>query len=198
VGELQSALDALAAEDLHGLSDGQVLDRTALLVAVVNRANAELTRTVRHADITSAVEHDGLKGPRSWLIGHVRLSPAEASRLVRSGRALEHFPAVAAGFAEGYITAAQVNVVAEKVGDTERARAALLGVDLGAFDRDWATIASTARHDVLAEAVGLFDAALDPDGLEPDPTEGRRLSIARHTDGSITGRFDLDAVGGEK
>jgi lysozyme family protein len=38
VGELQSALDALAAEDLHGLSDGQVLDRTALLVAVANRA----------------------------------------------------------------------------------------------------------------------------------------------------------------
>ncbi|WP_306433819.1 DUF222 domain-containing protein, partial [Modestobacter marinus] len=37
-----------------------------------------------------------------------------------------------------------------------------------------------------------------PDGTEPDPTEGRRLVIARHADGSITGRFDLDAVGGEK
>jgi hypothetical protein len=40
--------------------------------------------------------------------------------------------------------------------------------------------------------------ALDPDGPEPDPTEGRRLVIAKHADGSITGRFDLDAVGGEK
>src|SRR3712207_7151626 len=27
---------------------------------------------------------------------------------------------------------------------------------------------------------------------------GRRLAIVRHADGSITGRFDLDAVGGEK
>jgi hypothetical protein len=39
---------------------------------------------------------------------------------------------------------------------------------------------------------------LNPDGTEPDPTEGRRLSFARHADGSITGRFDLDAIGGEK
>jgi hypothetical protein len=39
---------------------------------------------------------------------------------------------------------------------------------------------------------------LDPDGPEPDPTEGRRLSIATHADGSVSGRFDLDAVGGEK
>ncbi|WP_245177397.1 DUF222 domain-containing protein [Geodermatophilus sp. DF01_2] len=39
---------------------------------------------------------------------------------------------------------------------------------------------------------------LDADGPEPDPTEGRRLTIVEHADGSITGRFDLDAVGGEK
>jgi hypothetical protein len=46
--------------------------------------------------------------------------------------------------------------------------------------------------------VQRYLAALDPDGPEPDPTAGRRLTIARHADGSITGRFDLDAVGGEK
>jgi hypothetical protein len=39
---------------------------------------------------------------------------------------------------------------------------------------------------------------LDPDGPEPDPTEQRSLTIARHADGSISGRFDADAVGGEK
>ena len=47
MSELRSVLDALAVDDLHDLSDGQVLERVALLVAVVNRANAELTRTVR-------------------------------------------------------------------------------------------------------------------------------------------------------
>ncbi|HEV7727472.1 MAG TPA: DUF222 domain-containing protein, partial [Modestobacter sp.] len=40
--------------------------------------------------------------------------------------------------------------------------------------------------------------ALDPDGPEPDPTEGRSFSIAKHPDGSVSGNYRLDAVGGEK
>src|SRR3954447_19237875 len=92
MGELQSAVDALAGEDLQLMSAGQVLDRTAFLVALVNRANAELSRTVRHAENSQAAEHDGLKSMRSWLVGHARLAPAEASRVVRAGRVLEHFP----------------------------------------------------------------------------------------------------------
>src|SRR3712207_8462960 len=39
---------------------------------------------------------------------------------------------------------------------------------------------------------------LDPDGPEPDPTEGRSLTLATHADGSLSGVFHLDAVGGEK
>ncbi|MGY5885755.1 DUF222 domain-containing protein [Modestobacter lacusdianchii] len=198
MSELMSALDALAADDLHGLTDGAVLDRTALLVAVQNRMAAELTRTVRHGELTQAPEHDGLKSMRSWLIGHARLSAAEASRVVRSGRVLEHFPALAAGFAEGAVTAAQMDVVATAVGEPERARAAEQDVDLGAFDQAWAQVAVGSPHQSLAVAVRAFEDALDPDGTEPDPTEGRRLTIAKHADGSVTGRFDLDAVGGEK
>jgi hypothetical protein len=198
VSEIRSAVDALAAEDLHGLTNGQTLERTAALVQLANRVAAELTRTVRHGELTQAAEHDGLKSMRSWLIGHARLAPNDASKLVRSGRALEHFPAMATGFADGEVTAAQVDLVADAVRPADVARAQEQDVDLGAFDRDWATIAAGASHDVLKVAVQRFADALDPDGPEPDPTEGRRLSIARHADGSVTGRFDLDAVGGEK
>ncbi|MGY1854830.1 DUF222 domain-containing protein [Modestobacter sp. SYSU DS0290] len=198
MGQLNAVLDGLAGAGLHGLTDGQVLDRTAALVAARNRLDAELTRTVRHAETTQAAERDGLTSMRSWLIGHVRLAPVEASRIVRAGRALEALPALTAGFAEGSVTAAQVNVVAEKVGPGEVAQAHEQGVDLDAFDRDWAVIAAGAPHESLKTAVALFEEALDPDGPEPDPTEGRRLSIAKHADGSVTGRFDLDAVGGEK
>ena len=45
----------------------------------------------------------------------------------------------------------------------------------------------------LAQVVHHYLARLDPDGPEPDPTEGRSLTIAKHADGCITGRFDLDA-----
>jgi len=157
VTEFQSALDALAADDLHGLPDGQVLDRVAVLVAARNRSDAELTRTVRHADVTSAVEQDGLRSVRSWLIGRVRLSPNDATRVVRSGRVLGHFPTLAAGLAAGAVTAAQVNVVAEKVGSAEVARAQEQGIDLAAFDRDWAAVAAESRHDALVLAVQAFE-----------------------------------------
>ena len=198
MSELMSALDALAAEELHGLTDGAVLDRVAELVAVQHRVAAELTRTVRRADIIQAAERDGLKSMRSWLIGHVRLSQAEASRIVRSGRVLEHFPVLAAGFAEGVVTAGQVNVVAEKIGPSEVAKAQEQGIDLAAFDQVWAQVAAESPHESLAAAVQAFQDALDPDGPEPDPTEGRRFTMVTHADGSVTGRLELDAVGGEK
>jgi hypothetical protein len=41
-------------------------------------------------------------------------------------------------------------------------------------------------------------ARLDPDGPEPDPTEDRALWVTTHADGSVSGRFELDPVGGEK
>ncbi|MCZ2817058.1 HNH endonuclease signature motif containing protein [Modestobacter sp. VKM Ac-2984] len=198
MSELQSALDVLAADDLHLLSDAQVLDRTAMLVQLGNRVAAELTRTVRRAETTQAAERDGLKSMRSWLIGHARLSQTEASRIVRSGRVLEHFPVLAAGFAEGVVTAAQVNVVAEKIGAGEVARAEEQGIDLAAFDQVWTQVAVDSPHQSLATAVQAFEDALDPDGTEPDPTEGRRFTMVTHADGSVTGRFELDAVGGEK
>jgi hypothetical protein len=198
VGELQSAIDALAAEDLFALPPGAVLDRTGMLLQLVNRANAELTRTVRHADATGACEHDGKKTAQSWLRGHGHLTAAEAGRLVRSGRALEHLPATAAAFADGTLTASQVAVIAPIADDDKRAAAAEQGVDLGPIDRALVAVAHGEAHAQLPQVVHHYREALDPDGVEPDPTEGRRLSVTRHADGSGTGSFDLDAVGIEK
>src|SRR3712207_6972206 len=50
--------------------------------------------------------------------------------------------------------------------------------------------AAGAPHATVKQAVGHFLACLDPDGPEPDPTEGRSLSIAKHADGSLTGRSE--------
>ncbi|SDY77379.1 protein of unknown function [Modestobacter sp. DSM 44400] len=198
MGELTSALDALAADDLKPMFGPQLLDRAAELLQARNRIDAELTRTVRECELTQAAEHDGLKTMPSWLRGHGRLSSGVASRIVHAGRALEHLPAVAAGFAAGEVTAEQVAVIAPIAKPEALAAAAAQGVDVPAMEADLAAVAATAPHDKLQDVVKIYLAALDPDGSEPDPTEGRRLTIAKHADGSVTGRFDLDAVGGEK
>jgi len=76
--------------------------------------------------------------------------------------------------------------------------AAEQGIDLAAVDADLARLASCHLFDKVASAVATYLARLDPDGPEPDPTEGRRLSIVKHPDGTVSFRGDLDAVGGEK
>ncbi|SDY56741.1 protein of unknown function [Geodermatophilus africanus] len=188
----------LADDDLHALGDRALLDRTAELVRERNRIDAELTRTIRVADARQACEHDGLKTMPSWLRNHSRLSAAAAAELVRSGRALAHLPVLAAAFAAGDVTADQVAAIAPIARDAHRVAAAEQGVDLAEVDAALTAIAVPQPHRVLGQAVDRYLAMLDPDGPEPDPTEGRRLAIIKHADGSITGRFDLDAVGGEK
>src|ERR671921_2996748 len=100
MGELQSAIDALAADDLFDLTASQVLDRTAELVRARNRIDAQLALVLRHGDSTQAAEHDGKASMASWLRGHCRLSNAAIGQLKRAGRAMEHLPAVAAGFVD--------------------------------------------------------------------------------------------------
>jgi hypothetical protein len=198
VDQLLAALDALAAEDLTPLLGPALLDRLRPLLAAQNRLAAEVARTVREAEVSGAAEHDGLKSMTSWLRGHGHLSTAEAGRVVRAGRALVHLPALAAAFAAGAVTGEQAAVIGQVTDAEHLARAADQGVDLVAVDALLTGVACERPHVDTAQAVAHYLDRLDADGPEPDPTEGRRLVLAKHADGSLSGRFDLDAVGGEK
>src|SRR3954465_5940967 len=196
--ELESVLEALAAEDLDGLVASQLLDRTRLLVKARNRIDAELTRTVRRCEVTQAPERAGLPSMRSWLRGHVRLSAGEVRRLIGNGRALDQLPQLAAGFAAGAINAEQVAVVTAVAKPENGARAAAQGVELAAVDATLAEVAATQVHAQLGRVVGHKLARLDTSGPEPARTEGRSLTLSQHADGSLSLRGELDAVGGEK
>jgi hypothetical protein len=198
LADLERALDALAAEDLKPMFGPQLLDRTRRLLRAGNRLAAQTARSVREGELTQAPEHDGLKTMQSWLRGHARLSPAAAAQVVRNGRALEHLPAVATAFADGRITADQITVIAPVTLPEHLAAAAEQAVDLAEVDAVLAETAATRPHAVLAQVVHHYLERLDPDGPEPDPTEGRSLILIRHPDGSRSIRGDLDAVGGEK
>ncbi|MEX5720572.1 HNH endonuclease signature motif containing protein [Geodermatophilus maliterrae] len=196
--ELAAALDALAGDDLPALLGPQLNQRLRLLLTAQNRLAAEVARTLRQGEQASAAEHDGLKTMQSWLRGHGHLSAAEAARLVATGRALEQLPAVAAAFAAGALTAGQAAVIAPVADPGNLARAADVGVDVAEVDAALAVVAARQPYQKLSEVVCGYLDRLDPDGPEPDPTEGRRLTLVRHADGSRTIRGDLDAAGGEK
>lgn len=198
MGELQSALDALAAEDVRGLTPRQQLDGIGEMLAARNRLDAQLARWTRAADVAQAPEEDGVKNMRSWLRGHGRLSGAAAGQIVRNGRALEHLPALEAAFADGAVTAEQVAVVAP-VARADRQQAALeQGIDLAEIDRVLAAVAAERHIEQLTRAVRHYLSCLDPDGPEPDPTDDRSLTVSTLSDGTVVFRGQLDAVGGEK
>ncbi|PZU43864.1 MAG: endonuclease [Arsenicicoccus sp.] len=195
---LGSALDDLAGEDLSGRFGPELLDRLTGLLAAQNRLAAQVARTVRECEVTQAPEHDGLTTMASWLRGHGKLSPAAASRVVRTGRALADLPAVAEAFADGAVTAEQVALIAPVVEPANVAAAQAQAVDLAGVDATLAEVAAGSAFGPLRQVVGHYLARLDPDGPEPDPTEGRSWVFATHADGRVAGRFELDAVGGEK
>ena len=96
------------------------------------------------------------------------------------------------------MTADQLAVIAPIAAPDRLAAAAAQGVDLAGIEEALVAIATGERYDRLGQAVEHYLNRLDPDGPEPDPTERRALHLTKHADGSVTGRFDLDAVGGEK
>jgi hypothetical protein len=198
VDELLASLDTLAAEDLAPRFGPALLERLCPLLVAQNRLAAEVARTVRECEISGAAEHDGLKVMTSWLRGHGHLSDAQAARVVRAGRALEHLPTIAQALTAGALTGEQAAVIGRIAEPQRLAAAAEQDVDLTEIDAALTAIATTQPHQVLGQAVERYLAMLDTDGPEPDPTEGRRLVIVKHADGSGTGRFDLDAVGLEK
>ncbi|MGY1686120.1 DUF222 domain-containing protein [Geodermatophilus sp. SYSU D00867] len=177
---------------------GDVLDDVAALVAERNRIDARLARRVRAAGLEQAPERDGLRSMASWLRGHCRLSAAEAARLVRTGRALEHLPALAEAHDAGLVSAEQVAVAARAVTPERLTAAAAAGVDLAVVDAVLTGVAIEQSHADLVAVVQHYCNDLDPDGPEPDPTEGRSLTLSRHADGSLSFRGHLDAVGGER
>nr|WP_239523458.1 HNH endonuclease signature motif containing protein [Geodermatophilus normandii] len=153
---------------------------------------------VRAAELSQAPERDCLRSMASWLRGHCRLSAAEASRLVRNGRALEHLPALGEAHDAGLVSAEQVALAARAVPPERLTAAAAQGVDLTVIDAVFTQVAVEQSHADLAQVVQRDLDDLDPDGSEPDPTEQRSLTLAKHADGSLSIRGELDAVGGER
>ncbi|MBM7808335.1 hypothetical protein JOD57_004172 [Geodermatophilus bullaregiensis] len=177
---------------------GDVLDDVAALVAERNRVDALLARRVRAAELSQAPERDGLTSTASWLRGHCRLSAAAAGRLVTAGRVLEHLPALAEAHDTGLVSAEQVAVAGQILTPERLAAAAAAGVDLAVIDAVLTQVALDHPHADFVRVVRHYLADLDPDGPEPDPTEGRSLTLAKHADGSLSFRGQLDAAGGEK
>ncbi|SDF99076.1 HNH endonuclease signature motif containing protein [Klenkia brasiliensis] len=198
----REVVEAVTPPGGAGVVAPALLARVRGLQQLANVVDTALAHAVRAAENAQAAEFDGQKSLRSWMPGHLGVSPATASRLVRAGRTLEQLPQWDAAASAGRTTPDQTAVVARVATPARLAAAADLGVDVHGDDGLDATLTACAtgpQPEALPAVVKRTLDWIDPDGPEPDPTRRRELHLSRDTDGSggsAHGRWD--AVGFEK
>ena len=122
IGELRSAVDALAALNLDDL------DNTALgeLIVEVSRQHDRFDgirhRLVGEHDRRLAWKTDGARSEKHWLADHCRLSPAEAATRANTARNLDRLPATAQALTDGTISSGQARVSAQAGGTCQETR----------------------------------------------------------------------------
>jgi len=172
-----------------------LLARVRGLAQLANVVDTALAHAVRAAENAQAAEFDGHKTMRAWLPGHLNVSPATASRIVRAGRTLEQLPTWDAAASAGRITPDQTTTVSKVATPARLAAAADMGVGVTDLDAELTACATGPTPDTLGPVVKRALDWIDPDGPEPDPTRRRELHLD-HDAGTLHGR--LDPVGFEK
>jgi len=98
-------LELIAPEDL--------VDELASEFATRERVEARIAVLLARASESMAFERDGFSSLTALLIHRMSLHPAEAQRLVRRANALELMPLTSLAYAQGAISGAHVDVLAE-------------------------------------------------------------------------------------
>lgn len=191
VGGLRAAIDVVAGVDLDGLSDGELDAELVALVRERHRLDAEIARRAQRWDARSVWCSDGSRSAAGRLARDGRMARATADQVVRAGRAVATMPHTATAWADGDIGGDHVDLL-------RRAAGAGRG-DL--FARDEAMLVghcATMRFAQAAKVVRYWcqraDAELGADGTPPPPESYLRLGTSFQ--GSVTGEFVLDPIGG--
>jgi Domain of unknown function (DUF222)/HNH endonuclease len=186
---LTEVIDRLHEADPSMYGDAESIEAAQRQLA---RLDAFVTKATAAFDASRNWEPDGAASAVSWLVARCRLPKAQARRTVRRGRSLRQLPECTRAWAEGDITAAQVDVIdALRDDSTEEA-----------LVRDEETLvehAATLRYDLFVRAAAYWKQLADPDGAEEDD-EARRAQrdvyLARSFGGVWLGKITLDPISG--
>ena len=176
-------------------SDLSVLDNIVLSPAELidawaahERNAARLALATRRVEASGEWAHDGSVSMVAWLRDHCRMSHSDASAVVRRGRFLDNFGAVAMAACDGLLSAGHVQAMrsavkpaTEPVFAVQQCELVTIIAALSVADGQRAVSAWRQRAEALVE--------LD-DPVEPE----RELRFAQGGD-DLVGRFVLDKAG---
>jgi hypothetical protein len=186
---IREGLACLAGEDRSGWPAGVVSDLVLDLLAVRERLDAEVLRTVGRWDAMSAWADDGALSGSGWLADRAELTRGAARRLVRTAGLAYRNDRTAEALAEGTITATAVETMATLVGRHEEI--------FPEHEETLVKIARTLRADDFVVSMRHWRSIAD-DNDDPDPDdrfERRFFRISPTLDGAkIDGFLDPDAA----
>lgn len=118
LAQARDAVVAAAQVELWSLTDRQLAVEVADAVALRAQADAVLLARLGEADARGLARSRGATSTVAWLRGSHQLSPGEASRLVRTARALrEQLPATAQAITDGEVQLGQAEVIVDSLKD---------------------------------------------------------------------------------
>src|SRR6266508_5249950 len=195
---LTAAVDALAAEDLTRLPDGEAAARVLVLRRLLDRLEGQWLRELAGVDGRGAAgAEDDTQAPStaSWLRNQLRLGGGAARQAVRTARALFRGPlaATARALAAGELSAAHAGVLAAGTADlpaptTVEAEPVLL---------DAARRLDPRR---LRRVIAHLRAVADPDAADADQqrrSDRRGLWLASTWEGMLAVEGLLDPEAGQ-
>ena len=191
VEAFQKAVEAAAAVDLDTLTDAELDAELVALLRLRHRLDAELARRATRWETSGVWRSDGSRAPWARLSRTGSLSPGAAKQVLRHGRDVASMPGTAQAWAAGEIGADHVDLLAGAAGS---GRAEL-------FARDESMLVAQCEQLTFGQAVKVVqywcqraDAELDRDG--PPPPKPATLRLHTGVDGTVSGDFWLDPIGG--
>jgi len=160
----REVVGAAADVELWSLTDRELAVEVADAVALRAQADAVLLARLGEADARGLARSRGSSSMVAWLRGSHRLSSGEASRLVKTARALrEQLPATAQAMAAGEVHLGQAEVIADSLKDLDPSISPALVAEGEAN-----LIAECARLDPpdLGRLGRRLEELLDPDGVQ--------------------------------
>lgn len=192
--------EKLAAEDRRGWFPAALGDRITAVSAAREQLDAELLRLVGQWDAAGGWGADGYTSARSWLITNTPSNGPAAARLARSARHVQRFEATADALADGAITTAKVELLAEVAKGREdlyrRDEHVLLDAARRLCLRDLTIALRTWRH-LADDELGTDDPGrgFERVGLHVSPTPlGSALSGFLDPEGATTLTNALDLL----
>lgn len=189
--QLHAAVDAAGDFPLSCISGEEA--RTVLADLQTVRAKLDCVVVTALAAPGPAELVAGETGHRSvaaLVAADTRQDPRRIGSDMRLGLWLTDYPVLAEAFAAGTICAAQVRAIRAR--ENVRTRPFLDDAQVALVEA-----AQTCQWSEFLAVLRYWELAADPDGAEPEEqVAARSMNYTKRADGTVTGRFQLDPLGG--